>query len=187
MTDDGHDEGGAEAVGAGAGALAGAGIGAVVAGPPGAVVGGIVGAAGGAIAGEAMEGDEEAGAGIGAGAGTVAGAALGGVVAGPPGAVVGGAVGAGAGAGIGDKTEEEAEEDLESTAVDRYPAAHRSQALSAVLRAGNARRRTSRPSANTRRDRPAGCSSVRRGRGRDAYVRERRCRRRRLCRSRARS
>jgi uncharacterized protein YcfJ len=106
-----HDEGGAEAVGAGAGALAGAGIGMAVGGPVGAAVGGVTGAVVGAVAGESMEGNDEAGAGLGAGGGAVAGAAIGGLVAGPPGAVVGGAVGAGAGAGIGDKTEESADDD----------------------------------------------------------------------------
>jgi hypothetical protein len=104
------NEGGTEAVGAGAGALAGAGVGAVVGGPVGAAVGGVVGAVGGAVAGEAAEGDDEAGAGVGAGGGAVAGAVVGGALAGPPGAVVGGAVGAGAGAGAGDKTEESAKD-----------------------------------------------------------------------------
>jgi hypothetical protein len=103
------NEGGKEAMGAGAGALGGAAVGMAVGGPPGAVVGGAVGAAGGAVAGEASEGREEAGAGAGGVAGGLAGAAVGGAVAGPPGAVVGGAVGAAGGAGVGDKTEEEAE------------------------------------------------------------------------------
>ena len=58
-----NEEGGREAVGAGAGALGGAAVGMAVGGPPGAVVGGVIGAAGGAIAGEATEGDDEAGAG----------------------------------------------------------------------------------------------------------------------------
>ena len=49
------DEGGKEAMGAGAGALGGAAVGMAVGGPPGAVVGGVVGAAGGAMAGEAAE------------------------------------------------------------------------------------------------------------------------------------
>jgi hypothetical protein len=133
----GDDEVGAEALGAGAGALAGAGIGAVVAGPPGAVVGGIVGAAGGAIAGESAEGDEEGGAGVGAGAGTIGGAAIGGALAGPPGAVVGGAVGAGAGAGIGDKVEEEAEDvDRDSTAVDATPEPRAAPSVSCPAEAG---------------------------------------------------
>jgi hypothetical protein len=103
------NEGGKEAMGAGAGALGGAAVGMAVGGPPGAVVGGVIGAAGGAVAGEATEGREEAGAGAGGVAGGLAGAAIGGAVAGPPGAVVGGAVGAAGGAGVGDKTEEEAE------------------------------------------------------------------------------
>jgi hypothetical protein len=103
------DEGGKEALGAGAGALGGAAVGMAVGGPPGAVVGGAIGAAGGAMAGEATEGGEEAGAGTGGVAGGLAGAAVGGAVAGPPGAVVGGAVGAAGGAGVGDKAEEEAE------------------------------------------------------------------------------
>ena len=51
-----NEEGGKEALGAGAGALAGAGVGMAVGGPPGAVVGGAIGAVGGAIAGEASEG-----------------------------------------------------------------------------------------------------------------------------------
>jgi hypothetical protein len=106
----GNKEGGREAVGAGAGALAGAGAGMVVGGPPGAVIGGAIGAVGGAVAGEATEGNDEAGAGGGALAGGVAGAAIGGAVAGPPGAVVGGAVGAAGGAGAGDKTEEKAKD-----------------------------------------------------------------------------
>ena len=106
-----NNEGGTEAVGAGAGALAGAGVGAVVGGPVGAAVGGVVGAVGGAIAGEAAEGNDEGGAGVGAGGGAVAGALIGGALAGPPGAVVGGAVGAGAGAGAGDKTEEAAKDE----------------------------------------------------------------------------
>ena len=106
-----NNEGGTEAVGAGAGALAGAGVGAIVGGPVGAAVGGVVGAVGGAIAGEAAEGTDEAGAGVGAGGGAVAGAVIGGALAGPPGAVVGGAVGAGAGAGAGDKTEEAAKDE----------------------------------------------------------------------------
>src|SRR5215204_3526400 len=110
-TDVDNNEGGTEAMGAGAGALAGAGVGAVVGGPVGAAVGGVIGAVGGAVAGEAAEGDDEAGAGVGAGGGAVAGAVVGGALAGPPGAVVGGAVGAGAGAGAGDKTEEAATED----------------------------------------------------------------------------
>jgi hypothetical protein len=110
VTDHGtKDEGGKEAIGAGAGALGGAAVGMAVGGPPGAVVGGAIGAAGGAIAGESAEGGEEAGAGTGGVAGGLAGAAVGGAVAGPPGAVVGGAVGAAGGAGAGDKAEEEAE------------------------------------------------------------------------------
>jgi hypothetical protein len=103
------DEGGKEAVGAGAGALGGAAVGMAVGGPPGAVIGGAIGAVGGAVAGESAEGGEEAGAGTGGLAGGLAGAAIGGAVAGPPGAVVGGAVGAAGGAGAGDKAEEEAE------------------------------------------------------------------------------
>lgn len=106
-----NQEGGTEALGAGAGALGGAAVGAAVAGPPGALVGGAIGAAAGAIAGESAEGDDEAGAGAGGGAGAVTGALIGGAVAGPPGAVVGGAVGAGAGAGLGDQMEEEVEEE----------------------------------------------------------------------------
>jgi hypothetical protein len=110
VTDRGtKDEGGKEAMGAGAGALGGAAVGMAVGGPPGAVVGGAIGAAGGAMAGESAEGGEEAGAGAGGVAGGLAGAVVGGAVAGPPGAVVGGAVGAAGGAGVGDKTEEEAE------------------------------------------------------------------------------
>jgi hypothetical protein len=110
VTDHGtKDEGGKEAIGAGAGALGGAAVGMAVGGPPGAVVGGVIGAAGGAMAGESAEGGEEAGAGAGGVAGGLAGAAVGGAVAGPPGAVVGGAVGAAGGAGAGDKAEEEAE------------------------------------------------------------------------------
>ena len=105
-----NEEGGREAIGAGAGALGGAAVGMAVGGPPGAVVGGVIGAAGGAVAGEASEGDDEAGSGTGAVGGGLAGAALGGVVGGPPGAVIGGAVGAGAGAGSGDQVEEEIEE-----------------------------------------------------------------------------
>jgi hypothetical protein len=105
-----NQEGGKEAIGAGAGALAGAGVGMAVGGPPGAVIGGAIGAVGGAVAGEATEGNDEAGAGAGGLAGGVAGAALGAAVAGPPGAVVGGAVGAAGGAGVGDQAEEEAEE-----------------------------------------------------------------------------
>ncbi len=104
----GDDEGGTEAMGAGAGALGGAAVGGAVGGPPGAVVGGVVGAAGGALAGESAEGDDEAGSAAGGAGGTLAGAAIGGAVAGPPGAVVGGAVGAGAGAGAGDEAEEQA-------------------------------------------------------------------------------
>src|SRR5688500_10231767 len=61
-----YEEGGGEAIGAGAGALGGAAVGMAVGGPPGAVVGGAVGALGGAVAGEAAEGDDEAGAGTGA-------------------------------------------------------------------------------------------------------------------------
>lgn len=105
-----NEEGGREAIGAGAGALGGAAVGMAVGGPPGAVVGGAIGAAGGAIAGEASEGDDEAGSGTGAVGGGVAGAALGGAFGGPPGAVIGGAVGAGAGARGGDQVEEEIEE-----------------------------------------------------------------------------
>jgi outer membrane lipoprotein SlyB len=105
-----NEEGGGEAIGAGAGALGGAAVGMAVGGPPGAVVGGAIGAVGGAVAGEAAEGDDEAGSGAGGLAGGVAGAAVGGAIAGPPGAVVGGAVGAAGGAGVGDQAEEEAEE-----------------------------------------------------------------------------
>jgi hypothetical protein len=106
-----NEEGGGEAIGAGAGALGGAAVGMAVGGPPGAVIGGAIGAVGGAVAGEAAEGDDETGAGAGGLAGGVAGAAIGGAIAGPPGAVVGGAVGAAGGAGAGDQAEEEAEED----------------------------------------------------------------------------
>lgn len=106
-----HDEGGTEAVGAGAGAIGGALVGGAVAGPPGALVGGAIGAIGGAIAGESTEGNEEAGAATGGATGAVAGAVIGGAIAGPPGALVGGAVGAAGGAGAGDKLEEEAKED----------------------------------------------------------------------------
>src|SRR3954454_774365 len=113
-----NEEGGKEAMGAGAGALGGAAVGMAVGGPPGAVVGGAVGAVGGAVAGEASEGDDEAGAGAGGGAGGLAGAAVGGAVAGPPGAVVGGAVGAAGGAGAGDQAEEEAEESDPHTSTD---------------------------------------------------------------------
>ncbi|MEO8229030.1 MAG: glycine zipper domain-containing protein [Chloroflexota bacterium] len=63
VTTTNENETGAEAVGAGVGALAGAGIGMAVGGPPGAAIGGLVGAVGGAIAGESSEGDDEAGAG----------------------------------------------------------------------------------------------------------------------------
>jgi hypothetical protein len=114
-----NQEGGHEAMGAGAGALAGAGIGMAVGGPPGAVVGGAIGAVGGAVAGEATEGNDEAGSGGGALAGGVAGAAIGGAVAGPPGAVVGGAVGAAGGAGAGDQAEEEVEESDTVVVTDR--------------------------------------------------------------------
>lgn len=101
-----NNEGGTEALGAGAGALGGAAVGMAVGGPPGAVVGGVVGAVGGAMAGEATEGDDEAGAGAGA-------------VGGPPGAVIGGAVGAAGGAGAGDKAEEEKEDTSDYAATRR--------------------------------------------------------------------
>ncbi|HKG57293.1 MAG TPA: glycine zipper domain-containing protein [Candidatus Limnocylindrales bacterium] len=115
---DGRREHGAEALGAGAGALGGAAIGMAVGGPPGAVIGGLVGAAAGAIAGEAAEGDDEAGSGMGGVGGAAAGAVIGGAVGGPPGAVVGGAVGAGAGAGAGDKVEERAKDETEASGHD---------------------------------------------------------------------
>jgi hypothetical protein len=115
---DGGREHGAEALGAGAGALGGAAIGMAVGGPPGAVIGGLVGAAAGAIAGEATEGDDEAGSGMGGAGGAVAGAVVGGAIAGPPGAVVGGAVGAGAGAGVGDKAQEGASNEPDGSVDD---------------------------------------------------------------------
>ena len=105
-----NEEGGNEAIGAGAGALGGAAVGMAVGGPVGAVVGGGIGAVAGAVAGEATEGDDEAGSGTGALGGGAAGAVVGGAIAGPPGAVVGAAVGSAAGAGAGDQTEEEVEE-----------------------------------------------------------------------------
>ncbi|HKG19848.1 MAG TPA: glycine zipper domain-containing protein [Candidatus Limnocylindrales bacterium] len=54
-----NEEGGGEAIGAGAGALGGAGVGMAVGGPPGAVVGGAVGAAGGAGVGDQAEEETE--------------------------------------------------------------------------------------------------------------------------------
>ena len=82
-----NEEGGTEAVGAGAGAIGGALVGGAVAGPPGALVGGAIGAVGGALAGESTEGDDEAGAATGGADGRVGGAIIGGA-GGRPGLVV---------------------------------------------------------------------------------------------------
>ena len=56
-----NEEGGKEAIGAGAGALGGAAVGMAVGGPIGAVVGGAVGAAGGAGAGDQVTEEAEEG------------------------------------------------------------------------------------------------------------------------------